>query len=54
MFLVSIGLAFLLLGGVLLVIFLLYQQEYKNIRPMIVIGEIEQMIFVGIEVALLT
>ena len=39
MFLVSLGLAFLLLGGVLLVIFLLYQQEYKNIRPMIVIGE---------------
>ena len=43
MFLVSLGLAFLLLGGVLLVIFLLYQQDYKNVRPMIVIGEAEQI-----------
>ena len=45
MFLVSLGFAFLLLGGVLLVVFLLYQQEYKNIRPMIVIGENQLNVF---------
>ena len=44
LFLVSIGLFFLFLGGILLVIYLLYQQENKQIRPMIVIGKTSSIV----------
>ena len=47
LFLVSTGLLLLCLGSILLVLYLLYQNENSHIRPMIVIGKTVTHVVLG-------
>ena len=43
-FIVSIGLLLICLGSVLIALYSLYQEDYKHIRPFLVIGKLLSLI----------